>query len=43
MTKIVSNNLSLDLFINALISKYNDGQELYNNMNIIEFVTKLTK
>ena len=33
----------LDLFINALISKYNDGQELYNNMNIIEFVTKLTK
>ena len=33
----------LDLFINTLISKYNKGEDLYNDMNIMNFVTKLTK
>ena len=33
----------LDYFINALITKYNNGEETFNNMNIMDFVTKLTK
>ena len=33
----------LDHFINALINKYNNGEDIFNNMNIMDFVTKLTK